>query len=231
MKTVITHALVATTSLLGACVGVDSSSDDRTLPSPMASAERNGAHVNIYQITPGDLVVVAGGDLPENIEGKTPVEIYEAVAGTPAPEPLVERQAAIAAVQAQHPTDHVGSTSNTAPPARSQIESLTASDFQSQYCNPGAVDFDYCYLNRTDNYVTWFYNVKWVHSHVNCYSGSLVHAIWYRPFLGSFSLVGYDTTTGSSYVSTFNEQNNGDYEISLTSATGDGYHLSMHGDY
>jgi hypothetical protein len=35
----------------------------------------------------------------------------------------------------------------------------------------------------------------------------------------------------SSYVSTFNEQDNGDYEVSMTDATGDDDQLSLHGDF
>jgi hypothetical protein len=66
---------------------------------------------------------------------------------------------------------------------------------------------------------------------VNCYSGTLTHRMLYRGFLGSWHLINTNDTTGSAFVSSWNEQDNGDYEVELTNATGDGYHLSIHGDF
>ena len=230
MKTALFTMITSLAIAAGGCI--DGANDGvQPLPAPMVTADRAGAHVAIYQLTPGDLAVVAGGELPAALEGKTPVEVYEAIAAESAPAALVESQARIAAAQALHAGEPVGSVSNVAAPARSGIENLTASDFQSQYCNPGVVDFDYCWTNRTNNYSATFYNIKWIHSHVNAYSGTLTHSLWYRAFAGSWQLIDSDITTGSSYVSTFNEQSNGDYEVSLTDAAGDGYHLSLHGDF
>jgi len=226
--TVVLASLVA----IGGC-GIEGPAprdDERPLPAPMVSAERAGARVNIYQLTAGQLAVVVTGDMPEDVEGKTPVELYEAIAAAPAPAALVDSQARIAAVRAQRPTDHVGSRADDAAPARSKDATLTASDFQSAHCSPGVVDFDYCYTNVTNNYVTWFYNIHWIHAHVNVYRGSLTHAMWYRGFAGSFHLINVETVTGSTFVSVFDEGDNGDYEISITDATGDGYHLALHGD-
>jgi hypothetical protein len=229
MKTVLFTMITSLAIAAGGCV--DGANDGaQPLPAPLVSAERGGAHVAIYQLTPGDLAVVAGGELPAALEGKTPVEVYEAIAAEPAPSVLIDSQARIAALQALHAGDHPGSIGNAAVPARSGITNLTATDFQNQWCNPGGVTFDYCWTNRTNNYSTTFNNIKWIHSHVNAYSGSLTHSLSYRGFLGSWQLIDSDTTTSSSYVSTFNEQSNGDYEVSLTNAAGDGYHLSLHGE-
>lgn len=195
---------------------------------PLASAEQGGTRVDVFQVALGDLMVVATGDLPEGLEGKTPVEIYEAVAGQKAPAALVERQAQIAANQ--RPSAHVGTTSGGKPAASGDAQ-LTAADFQAANCNPGTVDFDLCFTNSTNDYSRSFFNIKWIHSHLNAYRGTVSQSLQYRPALGSWRQVDFESTTGSSFVSTFNEQDNGDYEINITNASGDGYHLALHGDF
>lgn len=238
MKTML-HALVATTSLAlaGGCAietGSETNSDEvQPLPAAMVSADRDGARLDIYELTTGDLAVVATGDLPEGLEGKTPVEIYEVFAGARAPAALVERQTAIAAVQAQYPSDHVGSAGEATEPARSPVALLSGASFQASECNPGVVDFDLCFLDRGGDYFRRFTNIHWIHAHVNAYSGTVTHSMWYRSFLGSWQLINTDVTTGSSYVSLFSEGADGDYEVWITNANAanDGYHLSMHGDY
>jgi hypothetical protein len=237
MKTML-HALVVTTSLAltGGCAAIETESEnsDEVLPLPaaMVSADRDGARLDIYQLETGDLAVVATGDVPEGLEGKTPVEIYELIAGARAPAKLVERQTEIAALQALNPSDHVGSVGEEAAPDRSPITALTGSSFQSTECNPGVpVDFDLCYLYRTGDYIRRFTNIHWIHAHLNAYSGTVTHSMWYRSFLGRWQLINTDVTTGSSFVSLFSEGADGDYEVWVTSAAGDGYHLSMHGDF
>jgi len=207
----------------------DLATDDDARPAPLASAARDGAQVAIYEVAPGDLMVVAQGELPDGLEGKTPVAIYEAIAGAGAPAALIARQAEIAA--AQRPSAHVGSLGEGGRPAPSSIAELTAADFQSAYCNPGVVDFDLCFTNSTNDFTRSFFNIKWIHSHLNAYRGSVTQAMQYRPFAGSWRQIDFENTTGSTFVSTFNEQDNGDYEVDITNATGDGYHLSLHGDF
>jgi hypothetical protein len=222
----IVYAVVATTglALAGGCAAteteLETSSDEvLPLPAPMVSADRDGTKLDIYELTPGDLAVVATGVIPEGLEGKTPVEIYEQVAAARAPIALVERQAEIAAARAEAPSDHLGSAGKDVAPARSTISNLTASSFQATECNPGVpVDFDLCYLNRTGDYFRRFTNIHWIHAHLNAYSGSVVHSMWYRSFLGSWQLINTEPTTSSSFVSMYSEGADGDY-------------LSMHGDF
>jgi hypothetical protein len=228
------YTAMITTSLAiaaGGCIDSAPSDEAQPLSAPLVSAERGAARVAIYQVTPDTLAVVATGDLPESIEGRSPVEIYEAIAATPAPAALVATQARIAAAQAQRGDDHVGSVSHVAAPTRSGISNLTAADFRTQYCDPGTVDFDYCWPNSTNDYSTTFYNIHWIHSHVNVYSGTLTHTMKYRAFAGSWKTIKSENVSGSTYVSTFPGTDDGDYEVSLTNAAGDGYHLSLHGDF
>jgi hypothetical protein len=228
MKTM--HAMFAMTSamMIGGCA--DHAADEVTpLPPPMAKVERDGAKLEIYELRPGTLAVVATGDLPESIEGKSPVAIYETIAAERAPAELISTEARIAAARAGR-TDSVPGSMEVGSPERTTIASLTESQFQSSWCDPGTVDFDYCFLSRTGTYAAWFYNIDWIHAHVNAYRGTITHAMWYRSGAFNWNLINFDTTTGSSYVSTFEETGNGDYEVSITDAAGDGYHLSMHGN-
>lgn len=216
-------------SLATGCTEAPSETDLLPLPPAMASAARDGAKIDIYELTPGDLAVVANGDLPEGLEGRTPVEIFETISGTAAPAELVARQAAIASARGER-EDEGGVGSSATGPAVDRTANLTAAAFQAQYCAPGAVDFDHCWLNRTGDTQVTFNNINWIHSHVNAYRGTVTHFTFYRAFAGSWQLNNTDDTTGSSYVSTFSETDNGDYEIAVTYAAGDGYHIAIHGD-
>lgn len=224
------------TSVMMTCVvaaagcldGGEPTEPDEALPAPLVQADRAGAKVQVFQVAPGDLMVVATGELPEGLEGKTPVQIYEAVAAALAPAVLVDRQAAIAAVQ--KPTSHVGSMT-AGKPAPAGDAQLTAAEFQTASCSPGVVDFDLCFTNSTNDFSRSFFNIKWIHSHVNAYRGSVSHSMKYRSALGSWHQINFESTTGTSFVSTFNEQDNGDYEVIISNAAGDGYHLAMHGDF
>lgn len=227
MKKMMSVTGLCAVALVG-CVDGAQTVDDEAMPAAMASAERAGAKVDVYEVAAGDLMVVATGAVPEGLEGKAPVEIYEVIARAPAPAALVERQAAIAAKQ--RPSLHVGEMSS-GKPARAGEAELTASEFQSANCSPGTVDFDLCFTNSTNDFSRTFTNIKWIHSHLNAYRGTVSHSMRYRAFLGSWHQIDFDSTTGTSFVSTFNEQDNGDYEVIVSNASGDGYHLAMHGDF
>lgn len=226
-STLMMMSVVAAAGCLDASEPVDPG--DEALPAPLVEADHAGAKVQIFQVAPGDLLVVATGELPEALEGKTPVQIYEAVAGAPAPAMLVERQAAIAA--AQKPSSHVGSIGAGRPPTQAGDAQLTAADFQAANCTPGVVDFDFCFTNITGAFSRQFLNIKWIHSHLNAYRGTVSHTMKYRGFLGSWHDINFENTTGTSFVSTFSETDNGDYEVDISNAASDGYHLALHGDF
>lgn len=231
MRTTLCTMMITISLAVAAAGCMDSPPGDemQSLLAPLVSADRGGAHVDIYQLTPGNLAVVATGDLPDAVEGKTPVEIYEAIAAAPAPAALVDSQARITAARALHAGDHGGPLTNVATPERSDVSNLTASDFRAQYCNPGPVDFDFCWPNSTNDYSITFFNIKWIHMHLNVISGSLTVSMSYRSALGSWHVIQSDNI-GTGLVLTYDDQDNGDYELSLTNATGDVYHLSLHGD-
>lgn len=238
MKTILRSMFLLTTlAALGTGCSLDASTDASTddvlpLPAPIATADRAGAQVKIYELTPSNLAVVVTGEMPEGLEGKTPVELYEAIAAEAAPASLRERQEKIAAARAQQgERTGEGHQLSEGSPERSQVANLTAAQFQTSYCNPGSVDFDYCWPTSTNNFSIDFYNITWIHSHLNVYSGKATHRMLFRAFAGSWHLINTDESTGSSYVSTFDEEPNGDYDVQITNATGDSYHLAIHGDF
>jgi hypothetical protein len=222
-------------ALLGAgCMDSDTDTDipDVEGSTPITTLDtEDGVHVDFYEPIPGDLVAVVSGELSESLEGKRPVELYEALAGRSAPAELREIQTRIAAARALR-DDDVDSIdiAEVKAPAQSRIK-LTDTDFDAAYCNPGAVDFDYCWTSRTSDYSIDISSVEWIHSHVNVYSGQLTHRLSIRhPPLGSWTLINANGVTGSSFVSTYSEVDNGTYRVELTQAAGARYHLSIHGN-
>jgi hypothetical protein len=189
----------------------------------------NGARIDFFETAPGEILVSANGDLPIEAEDMRPLEMYELLAGQAAPAELYEAQVRADLALAARPPRSEPTADTVSTPARSELSSLTGSDFQSAWCNPGIVDFDYCWTNRTDNYSIDVSSVQWIHAHANACSGIFTLNV-YRKTLFGWNLVYADTVTGSSYVSTYSTTDNDTYRVEITQASGDCWHLSVHGD-
>jgi len=190
----------------------------------------DGTELEIHEIAPGQLLVAASGVLPPEVEALRPLDMYEALSGGAAPGVLVEAQArADLALAARPPSTQPPVRDEVTAPARAEIASLTATDFQSAWCNPGTVDFDYCWTNRTNNYSIDVSSASWIHAHSNACSGQFTLSVSKKTLFG-WNLVYSDTVLGSSYVSTYSTTDNDTYRVEVLQASGDCWHLAIHGD-
>ena len=187
----------------------------------------SGAEINFYEPTSGELVVVMKGDLPSDVDGLNPLAIYEALAGTAAPDVLREAQARADRALAARPPRGPATQDLVSDP-QSGGSSLTAADFSSSYCNASPVDFDYCWTNRTNNYEIDITSVDWIHVHANAYSGQFVLSLSRKQLIG-WDLIQSDTVVGATTVVTQSTTVDDTYRIEVLQAAGDGYHLSIHG--
>lgn len=200
-------------------------------PEPIASIDTaDGVHANFYEAYPGELVAAVSGPVSPSLEELNPVEIYEALAAEPAPAVLRDSQTRIARARALRTRDVDPPSSDVLAPTRSTTSNLSAGTFNSQWCG-GTWDFDICLTDQTSSFLREFTSVKDIHSHVNATMGSVTHkmSIKHPPF-GTYDVINEETVTGSSFISTFTEADNGNYKIEVVNVGGsDNYHVSTHG--
>lgn len=200
-------------------------------PDPFTTlSAADGAQVDFYELASGGLLVAVKGELPHELEQRTPLELYEALAGAPGPAVLREAQARVDAALAARPPRGSATTDKVSDPGQGG-SSLVAADFRAQYCSPGAVDFDYCWTEETNNKTVDISGVSWIHSHVNAYTGEIRHSVYQKTLFG-WDQVFSEDVTGANYVSLYDTFDDDRYRIEITQATaaGDRYHLSIHGN-
>lgn len=216
--------------LLAVGAGACMSEEEEAQSGPITTLDlANGGRVDFYEAAPGQILVSARGDLPPEVEDLKPLELYQALSGTPAPASLREAQLRADLALAARPPRSASPSDAVTAPARTETSSLTGTDFQSAWCNPGTVDFDYCWLSRTNNYSIDISSVDWLHAHANSCSGTFLLSV-YNKTLFSWNLLYSDTVTGSTYVSTYSPTDNDTYRVEISQASGDCWHLAIHGD-
>ncbi|HZJ63269.1 MAG TPA: hypothetical protein VFD36_07060 [Kofleriaceae bacterium] len=221
-------------ALVGALGCVDAQTDEaevRPLPPPVATLDTaDGAHARFYQLETGGLVMTVTGTVPEGIEGKTPVEVYEKLAAQPAPAALRNLQARIVEARAQRLPSVDPSDTRAIDVRGGNDTNLTGADFTTNWCFPSWATFNLCMTYQTGDAEEQFNGVNSIHSHLNVYTGQTRHELWFGrlPF-PSWSRIDLDTPTGSSYVSTFTDANDGSYRVKVLNAALAQYHWSVHG--
>ena len=189
----------------------------------------NGAEIDFYEPIRGELLVAMKGDLPGDVDDLSPLAIYETLAGAPAPAVLREAQARADLALAARPPRGPAPEDVVTEPAKGS-SSLTATDFAAAWCSLAGVTFDYCWTDRTDNFIHESPGVDWIHAHANAYSGSITMTMYKEGAGGVLTPVfGPDSVSGAATVVTQSTTVDGTYHVTITHAAGDGYHLSIHG--
>jgi hypothetical protein len=201
-----------------------------TAPSPFTTLNlANGAVIDFYEPIRGELLVAMMGDVPGDVEDLSPLAIYEALAGAPAPVVLREAQARADLALASRPPRHPAPEDVVTEPAKGG-SSLTAAEFTAQWCSTSPVDFDHCWTDRTNNFTHQSANVDWIHAHANAYLGTISMTM-YQEVGGVLTPVwGPTQVTGMANVFTQPTTIDGTYVVSILQAAGDWYHLSIHGE-
>jgi hypothetical protein len=196
---------------------------------PIASFETGAGRVDFYEPEPGRVVVFSQAELADDVEDLQPRAMYEALSGRTAPVALREAQERADRARAERQPGSPAADRVSAP-ERSPLASLSSADFQASFCNPGSVDFDYCWPNSTNNYSIDISSVDWIHAHVNAVSGAVTMSMYYRTTFGGWNLMFSDNVSGSGTVITQSTTDNDRYLVQITNASGDTYHLAIHGD-
>jgi hypothetical protein len=218
-------AIVAVTG----CVGDVDAPSTSTDGAPIASVVLDsGDVVDFLEPAPG--VIVISSDAPVDLPDgpMAPVALYESLSGEAAPAALVEAQRRADEARAGLTFTGAG-LEGVRPPARAEVAALSAADFAAAWCSPGGATFAYCWTNSTGNYEIDVGRVDWVHAHANMFSGSATLSMYRRDFWGNWDLIFSDTVTGWATVITQSTTDRDRYLIKMSNASGDTYHLSVHG--
>ncbi|MBN1697312.1 MAG: hypothetical protein JW881_07345 [Spirochaetales bacterium] len=110
--------------------------------------------VDFYEPVPGEILVLGifnSGDIVDEIEGKSPPEIYEYLTGETAPE-VIQSAYEASLDAACRETAESGDDENIQLPDMAGTR-MPPEEFRDRYCRPaGIYDYTYCLLSRTNNY-------------------------------------------------------------------------------
>lgn len=228
--------------VFGGCVGSDPQEAPVDIQANVVASVQlaNGTVVNFHEPEPGQIIVVANGDMPATQRQMSAVALYESLTTHAAPTALIEAQqrADHAPRPEPSPASEPVAEVEAAWPDLSASESqhgighgvsmLTASQFQSGYCGGGSYSVFYCRTNRTGN-TTIEFTAQDVRTAVNAYRGSLIRTIYYKNWLGNWIVLSSVSVTGENSVSLWSWDERHKYRFVTTEAENDGYHYSIRG--
>jgi hypothetical protein len=229
--------------VFGGCVGSDPQEAPVDIQANVVASVQlaNGTVVNFHEPEPGQIIVVANGDMPATQRQMSAVALYESLTTHAAPTALIEAQQRADRAPHRDPTAVtepaivVQEARPDLPPTEVRdgigraTEALTAAQFQSGYCGGGPFSVFYCRTNRTGN-TTIDFTATNATTNVNAYRGRLIHTMYYKNSWGNWILLWSMSVTGDTFVSQWPVGgSHHQYRFTTTEAENDGYHYSIRG--
>ncbi|WP_437617839.1 hypothetical protein [Sorangium sp. So ce1151] len=203
----------------------------------------NDAEVRFYEPEEGLVLTFTTGEVPGAAEELPPVALYEALSGHAAPQVLIDAQARMDQarlargprrtsteadlVEETPPSPQAGAAEGLGVAA----QALSATSFQSSFCNTAGVDFDYCWTDSSVSRTTEISSVNWLHAHADAISGAIQMTVSYKNTWGNWIVVFDQTVSAAGGVTLYDTVNNDRYRVTISSVnSGDVYHLAIHGE-